>query len=374
MTSALGKAPLFFDTQVKQAELDALTHIMSRRDRAGEAPDLILNSNWHSVLDSVPLTDRKKTNAKQWAIGFVRMLSSHYAIVAPVEFDSHGRGFIKYEQNIIPDLTLSKFDRLKVVLGARPIDLSLSLRAASTCQSFHLRVNGGDGIYVGEQQLVDASLTLSQMGVGATVPPHYRFRRRLGQAYAHFYCRVFPEPAKVRLAGGVDERAEEPQVRLKYFETPPGSLLRAAVSAVACLFLVWLVGVVSSRNPDPGTDAPAFLLSLPALVAAWLGFDSPGRRLLEGTMAARSSLLVTVMTSIVASGVFMGHKALDAEAGYRWFKLPTSIFWISDVSWLIINLVALLNVVLVIYLYVKRTAYYTYLISRPQGEEVREHG
>ena len=371
LTSLLEGVDANFDAAVKKAELAALSHIAARRTSDGEAPELKLDVDW---ADGIPIVGGRE-RYRQSIIDFVDMLSYNYAIVAEVAFDSSGRGFVKYEQTLVPDLELSRTARLKTSLGTRPIVLSLGILNASTCQSYHLRVDGGEGLYLGDQKLLDAAATLSRNAGGGGIPPHYRFRRRLGQAYGHFYARAFPEPAELINPDNVAEKTRErPHVRFEFFETPPGSLIRAALSASACLFLVSIAGIINSRNSGVGTDSPTFLLVFPAVVAAWLGFEHPGRRLLEGTHAARLSLAVTVVTSIIASGVYTAHQALNADACLgpgslncaRWYKLPDgwSIFYISDVSWVILFLVAAANVAVILFLYIKRTAYYTYLISR----------
>jgi hypothetical protein len=110
-------------------------------------------------------------------------------------------------------------------------------------------------------------------------------------------------------------------------------------------------------------------------VAAWLGLESSGGRLLEGTLWARFSLLLTVILSIAAVGLFMGHTAL-VKVGYEWydFWFDWSIFWISDISWAALFVLALGNAFMVGLEYIRRTAYFIYLSSRWQGSELAEYG
>ncbi|SER61984.1 hypothetical protein [Actinokineospora terrae] len=374
LVRAMGGTTAFDNSPAaKSAEREAIALIAARRTPDGDAPGIVLNPGWHKAIeidaDADPARDKALTEARE----FVEMLSHHYAIVVPLRLDENGRALVKFEQTLIPELTLVRKKRLALLLGARPIDMSFSIRMASTCQSYHLRVVGTDGLYLGDQNLVDSAATLTHLAKHEQVPPHFRFRKRLGQPHAHVYARFFPEPARI----GVDDRQrlERPSIRLKFFETPPGSLLRAVVSALACLALVWIVGVINTRVPDADTDAPAFLLVFPAVVGAWLGFDSAGRRLLEGTLAARLSLTATVLLSIVSTGLFLGHKGLQET--HHWYLLPDgwSLLWIKDVSWLVVVLLALGNAFVTTALYLRRTAFYSYLATRSQGEgEVLAHG
>jgi hypothetical protein len=373
--------------RVLSAELRALQLILSRRTATGEAPNMPTGTDWYRELqDLEPEPDTNERVAWDSALDLVKTLTSNYAIVAILTPDSHDRLWVGYERTLIPDLRLGKRTRFAVLVGARPVELSISVKTASTCQSYHLHVHGTEDVFLGKQYLVDSSRTLEkstrtlETTAGRTVPPHYRFRRRLGQPHAHFYARFFPEPAEVDSDGL--KRHEAPQVRLKYLETPPGSLLRAAVSAVACVLLVGLVGIVSSRSLDPGTDAPTVLLVFPALAAAWLGFESPSRGLLEGTMVTRLSLIFTVAISLAASGLYMAHKALTPNTGegvnteYSWWRLPRewSILWIHDISWIVLTLFALMNAIVAIYFYVSRTAQFTYLAGRQDGSDLQQHG
>jgi hypothetical protein len=142
---------------------------------------------------------------------FVKLLTTHYAIVVGIRPDDRGRALIKLEQTLIPDLKLKQRDRLKVILGCRPVDLSVHLRNASTCQSYHLKVNAPAGLHLAHQEIIECDDTLKKDAADTTIPLHYRFRRRLGQPHAHFYARFFPEPAP----------KENPSVRFGYYENLP---------------------------------------------------------------------------------------------------------------------------------------------------------
>ncbi|MGH3546865.1 MAG: hypothetical protein ACRDQU_01795 [Pseudonocardiaceae bacterium] len=356
------RAPFLLPSHVIKVEHAALSGIVHRRQPDGSIP---WAKGWKRILTTPP-RDEKGRIARDIAAEFARRLTQHYAIVAIVQPDEQGRFLLKYEQTLIPELEISSFrHRLGIFLGARPIDLTLSLDSASTCQSYHMRVMGGDGLYVGDQQLIDAEKTLRVAKKQSPAPTNLRFRKRLGQSYSHFYARFFPQPAV----------GERPRIRFRYFEVPPGSALRAAVSAIAALALIVMVGIINSRNPDPGTDAPAFLLAFPAAAATWLGFDTPTRRLLEGTLSARLTLIWTVTLSVFASGLYMAHRAFaehpDGPYTVHWYRLPNqaSIFWVTDVSWAVLVLLALLSALYMTSVYIFRTWLFSCLSSRPQGED-----
>ncbi|MBB5955303.1 hypothetical protein FHS29_001884 [Saccharothrix tamanrassetensis] len=312
----------------------------------------------------------KAGQARELAAKLVEKIGGRYLVVAVLSPDRDGRFIAKYEQTLIPDLELaherkwisSLVGSKSVALGARPMNLTVGIENASTCDTYHLIVEGSEGSYLGRQEVVEIEETLKTTARDAPGRPHARFRQRLGQPYGHFYVRYFPEPAGT----------ERPQVRFQYFEVPPGSLLRAAVTAVASFFLVWVIGVATKNLGRPGfdepTDAPAVLLAFPALAATWLGFERRGSRLVEGTFLARMGLLTTAFVSIAAAAVFMLHRV--APNDFTWHQLPKdfTFLWLSDVTWVALVAVALANAVVVCYRYVVETWRYCHLSSRPQEQ------
>lgn len=352
--------------EAKDAEERALLAIIQRRGTG--VPDTSVD-----YINNLQARDR---TALRMVAKLVEKLSTNYALLASVHCSADQRVVLRYEQTLIPEMKLTKArsgqvilwckDRLRILLGARPVDLSVSIRHASTCQSYHLLVDSADGLYLAEQEL---SVNIADYFAGKKpvrgVPPYYRFRRRLGQTYSHFYARYFPE-----------QRSDEPSpyARFTYFEVPPGSIFRAAVTSISGAGLVWIVGYVLSRKSDVGTDAPALLLAFPALAAAWLGFEAPSRRLLEATLTARLSLMITALTSIAGSGLFMVYRS--GLPALHW-HLPAHLTFlgITSLSWAMVTGIAILNAFATLYSCLLRTWEFKYLSARVRTEQVAsEHG
>jgi hypothetical protein len=349
--------------EARRAEHAALSAVM-RRGSAIQPPSLSYLTRLQAP-HPVPL---------QVMVQLVGRLSTHYALVAAVHCDSDQRVLVEYERVVIPAMRLASArrgwvqwlkDRLRLLLGARPIDLTVSLDNASTCQSYHLTVESAEGLYLADQKaMIDMESYLRERPNVLGAPPYYRFRRRLGQSHAHFYARFFPGP---------EPGQPSPTLRLTYFEIPPGSVFRAMVTSVAAAVLVWLVGLVISANDghELGTDIPALLLAFPAVVAAWMGFEAPSRRLLEATLAARISLIITAMTSIAASGLFMVYRA---DLHHLHGVLPDRITFlgITQTSWSIVAALALSNASATLYACLVRTWEFSYLSSRVRNEKTAE--
>ena len=363
-----------------EAEKDAIQVLIARD--TGNA-DLLSPGHIENVVQKIQnlpgLDDETSDNpsalaksvrkSRIMAATFARKLSRNYVIIAPVKPNGDHRFIFSYEQTLIPDLEVNLTRRKwmealigspTVALGARPIDITIGINNASTCQSYHLFVDGSEGVWLGEQEPIDMTKTLNSPARGAPTLPNPRFRGRLGQSYGHFYVRYFPEP----------HDAERPRIRFQYFEVPPGSLLRAGVAAIASFLLVWVIGAVTTMRPDaasPGSDAPAILLAFPAIAAAWIGFERKDRRLLDGTLAARACLMITAVVSIAAAALFMAHSVL-APHNFTWWRLPrdSSILWVKDTLWVVLVIIALANAVIVSYKYIVNTWEYWHLASRVQ--------
>jgi hypothetical protein len=349
---------------VKAAEQRALLSVMQRR---GITP---VGGLLSSVQELTKLSGATNQGTLRMAALLVEKLSDNYALLAAVNCNVDQRLVLQYERTIIPEMKLATFqrgqryswlkDRLRIVLGARPVDLTVRLVNAETCQSYHLLFESAEGLYLTEQKMqVDMTRYLENQEPVLGVPPYYRFRRRLGQTYAHFYARYFPGPAKGE---------EPPSVRFTFDEVPPGSIFRATITSIAGTLLTWTVGYVISRKGSAGTDAPAFLLAFPAIAAAWLGFEAPSRRLLEATLPARLSLALTALTSIAGSGLFMVYKS--GLHILRW-HLPAHLTFlgITSASWAIVSAVALANAFFTLYVCLLRSWEFEYLSSRSRTEQ-----
>jgi hypothetical protein len=212
------------------------------------------------------------------------------------------------------------------------------------------------------QRLIASDDYLNKKAEDAPTPVHYRFRRRLGQSYAHFYGRFFPIPLK-------DER--RPKIQLDFHEVPPGSDFRATIAGAAAFALIWVVGFVLSRNSDPGTDAPALLLVFPGIAASWLGFDTITHRLFEGTLAARLSLALTTLLSLGASGAF-----ILSQSGLSLFdgSVPdeVSMLGVYRWPWAILTVVAFANTVYMACRWLRHSWQFKHLAERHDPDQATE--
>jgi hypothetical protein len=349
------------------AELQAVEAIVKRRKSKSGPIDM-------GVADTIEQLAAPNPHALRLAASFVRRLVNHYAIVVVVQKAPRYRWIITYERTLVPQLSLSRFPAqptawfkniLRIPLGARPVDLSVSLENAWTTQGYHLLVNGPDDLYLGRQRPIDLEPYLNRKGTDAPTRPHYRFRSRLGQPYAHFYTRFFTEPAL---------NDPTPELRFTFFEVPPGSLFRANVAAAACFALIATVGFVYSSTGQVNTDAPAFLLAFPAVAATWLGFDAPSRRLLEGTLIARLSLLCTALTSVAAASLFIQYKSGPTRFSWR-LEDNMHLFGVHQADWFVLVLVALVNLLITSAMYLARCIVFTKLAGREvELSNAKQHG
>jgi len=340
------------------AESIVLTAIMQRRDPNSSAP-----VPDPAAADVITTLKPHRDLALELVAQFARTLIEKYAIVVAVPLSSDRRFKFEYHQTLVPETKFGLSDSghrrtfggfLRILLGARPVELTLDIANASTSQSFHLHVHAPDGLYLAHQETFDMAGPLNRLAPDAPTLPHCRFRRRLGQPHAHFYARYMPTL----------EEGEKPLIRFKFYEVPPGAALRAAITTLACLAIVWMVAIINSHYQDPGSDVAAWLLAFPAAAATWLGFDAPTQRLLDGTMSSRLLLILTAVISIAASGVFMWHKS--APGGQYFPTLPAewTVLGVDDVYWAVLVTLSIVIAAIAGYKCVLRSWEYLKLMTR----------
>ncbi len=212
-------------------------------------------------------------------------------------------------------------DALRRLLGIRPAVVRFPLRNADRCVSYHVQVRGPERAYLARQSLVSPTREL------ANAPLQYRMRTRYGQRVSHLY---------VRHGRDYQHRWLENH----FFERAPGSVGASTTSALAAAFLVWVAALTRlGYSGAVGTDLVAALLAFPAVIGIWSGFERDGS-ISGGTLAARTSSLVTVGISMVAAGVYVLGPSTDA--GTRSVPLAHRA---GSTLWLLIAAVATLNLV-----------------------------
>ncbi|MGW5748260.1 hypothetical protein [Amycolatopsis sp. NPDC003861] len=347
----------FSPRTTQRPELHALLDVAQRRRCDGDMSSRRSPAGWER-LDKMANADNRPAVAKVaglLAASLARKLQGHYAVVVAVAPDEGGRFIVRYEQTLLPSPSRNrKMAGMSRALGARPVQLEVGLDNAASCQSYHAQANCPDYLFLGRQELSLGDQVLETVREDAPTPVHLRLRKRFGQPHGHLYSRFFPESP------------ERSTLKFTFYEVPPASVFRAAITAVTAFLLVLAVGVVMSREPDAGTDAPAILLAFPAVAAALVGFDKPQRSILDSTLAARCSLMITAVLSVVASALFMVTKVLK----YDWPHLPLnwSLIGVTSVFWVMLTGVAFINTCMIVWVCISRFSFYAYLNSRNPEE------
>jgi hypothetical protein len=332
--------------------------------------------------------DRRR--AIRMAAQLVEVLSTHYAIVVAAPVPASGRFAISYECTAIPELDLAsglkrghsmpgRFikrlhefkTRLYIFLSTRPVDVKLSLDNAWTCQSYHVLVHCPDSLYLTHQELVVPDHYLERTARRSPTLPHVRFRRRLGQPYAHLYARFLPTPRRAVIKHGKIARPAEraPKLLLHFHEVPPGSVCSAALAAIASTVLVWIIGYGLSHGNDPvlSTETPALLLAFPGVAASWLGFDGD-IHLFEGTLTARLSLACTAVISLIATGLYvLHHEAAGSKIAHALHTAHSvvGILGITLWPWAALTIVGVFNSSYLAYRWSINSWRFRYLADRP---------
>ncbi|SMC96737.1 hypothetical protein SAMN05661093_03350 [Kibdelosporangium aridum] len=290
-----------------------------------------------------------------WAVAeLVKALARHYPIVAvvPRPENSQTRAIIKYERLVIPQLKAVPYGQNKLrylrdqvgrAVGTKPIELDLTLNNASFAQSYHILVFGPEGTYLGFQDVPEVRETIGESA-------YFRFRRRLGQAYAHGYFRSVPPDAGANL-----------RLTARFFEIPPGTIAKASVAAFANLLLMFSAAVLLGADQVAVANAfPVLVLTIPAAISAWIGLDSAGQQLLDGTLSSRLSSMFTVGASLASSVLYMA----QVSGMWQFRQDAVNLFGVRDTAWQILVFGSFMNCLWTTYLWIGRSVSYYVLADR----------
>jgi len=374
---------------VTVVEADALERVIMRRQdhRLSDAEVQKLDERTERVIEKmlnlrgVSATHRRHLEV---AADLVRTLAKRYAIVAPLAISANGRTLVVYKRSVVPGFAdhqaangraRKSKEYLGHLLGARPVEVHVALENAGICHSYHIEVQGPEGLYLASQAIVPDPPTGPE-GQGSGIrqysgqyefKPHYRFRSRSGQSYSHFYGRHFPF---------VSDPKSVPRLEFSFYEVPPGSDFQASVAAASAAFLIGLIGFVLSHS-SPGSDgrltlasdAPVLLLAFPGVAASWLGVDKAGARLFDSSLSARVSLIVTVIVSVTASALYIINSSnVEPTVFGGRLEAGISLLGVSRAWWAGLTALAVVNTLCMGYRWLRGSWRYAYLAQRSSRE------
>jgi hypothetical protein len=264
----------------------------------------------------LPLDDNAPERVT-WLRAFVRTLSQAYPVVVALPPGSPDRVLLTYQRTLIPSLDTGGIrGRLRLALGLRPFNVGVGTALANATKSYHLHVQGPPTQYLMEQTLRCSvcQRPLTRNGVDAPDGPHtpghrhepfpgqggrpyFELRSKRGQSYAHLYMRGFANSSGDHLV-----------LSASFGETPPATLAGATITAAISALLIGIIGHAEVAGINHGSDIPPLLLALPTAAASWFGFNSDGEAVLRSSLAARCSLFVSGIASLVAACVFLATK------------------------------------------------------------------
>ncbi|MGW4637978.1 hypothetical protein ACWEN6_05595 [Sphaerisporangium sp. NPDC004334] len=271
----------------------------------------------------------------QWLREFVYTLGEAGPIVAVVPEAMKSRRLqVSYRRTMVPPSTSRQpRHRLRLALGLRPVTMQMAPGMAHNSTSYHLQIKAPESQYLMEQTLrcadcgdplsaseieTDGSQTCVHLKLSQDTEPYFQLLGKRGQNYAHLYMRGFT---------GMDWR--KIKFTSSFGEVPPGTLASAVVTAATSLSLIGAVALAEARGLPRTSDVPALLLALPAVAASWFGFSSDNEAGLRSSLAARCSLILGGLTSLVACALFIVTRTIEdaqkadslplMDNGMRWW-------------------------------------------------------
>jgi hypothetical protein len=324
-------------------------------------------------IDETAIGERKRKHVDRLR-QFVTILSHAYPIIAVIPYEQGVRRLsISYRRTTIP--ALPRRDRrtqLRLVLGLRPFKVQVNTALAQVAKSYHLHVLGPGSQYLMEQTLgcpgCGGTLTTDGVKIGEKQPgshrnfadikaekPYYELRGKRGQSYAHLYMRGFAHA-----------QGESLILSTSFGETPPGTLAGAAVTAAMSCLLIGAVGHAQMAGISHGSDIPPLLLALPTVAASWFGFAADTEEVLRSSLAARCSLLLGGVLSLVAAAIFL---VTSRPEGGPLPATPPSLLGMHLPSWwAALFLVAAANMLYVLIQLLVRTSSYRRLLLRREPD------
>jgi len=346
--------------------------------RRGVIEESEVEQDIEHALEILPRSIGTDTTDRERLEKFVRALGSAYPIITVVSLDKvvDRRILIRYERTIISRPLARDFkDRLRLRLGLRPYQVAIPVELALLTDSYHLHVEGPSDQYLMEQYLWcrHCMQALSRRWIGTDDPVkdesghsncshkdsgraqqyYYRLRRKWGQNYAHLYMRDY-----------VRSRLRDIDLLVRFGETPPGTLASAVVTSAAGAVLIGAVGrLISQSSAQAAGGIPALVLTVPAIAASWFGFVSDSESVLRTSLASRICLINAGVLSFLAAAAYL-------------LRAPKvgglNLLGIRDGIWIVLFVLAALNVVYVSSRYIVRSAYYYRLLQR--GDPESGHG
>ena len=368
--------PVTLPVQVWQAEALLLKLIHQMGGVADEDIDRDISVAFQMLgLRQAGQTPERAT----WLHEFVRTLSRAYPVIVAMPRSDARRTVLSYQRTLIPSLDIAGLrGRLRMALGLRPLRVGVDTALAHNSKAYHLRIEGPTSQYLMEQTLTCQVCHGPLARTGVEVPacftdgqhrqwhkdgfptaadrPHFELRGKRGQSRAYLYMRGFAKaPQNLMLSASFGEK-------------PPGTLASATITAAVSCLLIGVIGHAESVNADYGSDIPPLLLALPAVAASWFGFNTDSEAILRSSLAARSSLLLGGITSVLAACLFL----ITKRGGQGPAKLmpPTAFSMHVPGWWFLLFSIATVNTLCVFAQLLVRSWSYRRLLLRKENDGI----
>ena len=283
-------------------------------------------------------TSRLKPDEQNLLGTVLTKLANHYVVCVPLEAHGKagGRWVVEVEERVlptaeqfgpadIPRTSLERFlswavGRAQRLYGLKSGRIEYFPEKAFDCSSYHLEVMGAPGTFLMRQDLYPE----------AQVVGYWRFRKRQGQRYGHFYSR------DLRQSVGPQPSMADPRVLFRFRERTPGYYAPAAVSSVVALLFLGVAWPMAFAVDGRGTDVMALLIAAPGALIGWSGVDQRLNHVGIST-APRVIASLTAIVSLLGAAQFIlqryrpiipviqpfgGPLILDADAA--WAAILTS--------------------------------------------------
>lgn len=288
------------EEKLQVAALGALSRFVSQMGRITTGPADTNGTTETASLEeafdqAVASLQGPRTMARlQHLKNFCCFFAQNHVFVADVPTPPGTRFIVNYSKAVPLYGRTSKPDQRRTRFGLAPYKFWVPLNLAFTAESYHFRMDIGEGQFVADQYLADSSTGkhLTRDEISRLAPEGYvRVRAGSGLPYAHLYTR------------GLHKSAPRNWVTVvKFDEVPPGALGATAVVATVSAALVSLMTFIIGPANGPSADTAALLFAVPLFAATLVGHSID--RVQRSSLATYGALAVTGVTAFLGAVLF----------------------------------------------------------------------
>lgn len=381
--TVLERAIVAGDSKLDDKELLKLLKILCFTAFRSGPLDTAAKNMWHRSIAELKgfRADRFDPVWLDKAAAICETLVENFLLVVEVEKPSTNSILLSYETlNVTSQFNKRPYELLRARHGLRPYSVDVPMTRITQADSFHFQFLAPAGSYVFNHHLEElrTNRTVKQeQCLLLGVQQYVRVYHERGQSLAHLYYRrqrqSEPKHRDANRKRLPKKDLGEVKSIISFREIPPGALGNAATIALVTtlillyftVFRVGLDGSLDKEGANTNQDIPAFILTVPAFLAAVLGRSIDANSLSMAPLTAFYGLWISMCAAMFGVGLYL----YGASRSMLWDVHLVVLGHAQNYNmiWIVASLVSLLN-----YLFLRkekseRRRYYLGILQKSQS-------